>query len=122
MKNVNQIIIGGMLEEKPLFLMTRSSLSCCRCKISSNENNFNIVAFGQVASELNECNQGDSIVIIGRLNYNTYQDKNSGQPRKSLQIIISHIVCVERIKGIEQKEIYPDLGAGQQLPDDDIPF
>ena len=62
-------------------------------------------------------NKGSLAFIEGRLNYQTWEDKQSGQQRSKLEVVANNVQFLTK-QGAKM-----DMGSGSSsVPDDDIPF
>ena len=62
-------------------------------------------------------NKGSQAFIEGRLNYQTWEDKQSGQQRSKLEVVANNVQFLTK-QGAKM-----DMGSGaSSVPDDDIPF
>ena len=62
-------------------------------------------------------NKGSQAFIEGRLNYQTWEDKQSGQQRSKLEVVANNVQFLTK-QGAKM-----DMGSGSSsVPDDDVPF
>ena len=57
------------------------------------------VAFGEVAERIAKLQKGDSLAVIGSLKPSEWQDKNTGETKRGLNITASNSLSVYGIKG-----------------------
>lgn len=72
---------------------------------------WNVTVFGQQAENVAESvRKGDHVVIVGRLDLNTWKDKETGEDRKSLGIIADHVAVSLRWATAEAHRLSSERG------------
>lgn len=95
---LNQVVVMGNLTRDPEMRYSGDT-AICKFGIALNEvwggrdnrqektHFFDVVAFGRTAENLNEFfRKGDQIVVIGSLQYDSWEDRDSGNKRSKVEI------------------------------------
>ena len=60
---------------------------------------FNLIAFGRVAESLCRHRKGDMLSAGGKLQLNTWKDKNSGAERRQWQVVADSVISARTVRG-----------------------
>ncbi len=103
MPNINKVIIGGNLARDPELRVTPNGTAICQFSIANNRNYKNqagesvsevsfvdVEAWGKTGEIIAKYFQkGSPILVHGRLKMDQWEDKNSGQKRSKLKVVIT---------------------------------
>jgi len=128
--NLNKVFLIGNLTRDPQLSYLPTQTAVCECGIAVNrvwrdqagtkKEDVCFIdwqTFGKQAETVNQyCHKGDSILIEGRLQFNTWQGPD-GKPRSK------HRVIVDRFQfGGKPQQQAPPQAAPAEEPQSDIPF
>lgn len=141
MSSYNKVILMGNLTRDPELRFTASNTAVAKLGLAVNDrykdkntgewvdkpNFIDCVAFGRTAEVINEhFAKGRSIFIEGKLSFSQWDDKQSGQKRSKLEVIIDQF---EFVGGREesQQQRQPAAAAASTssrapIDEDSIPF
>jgi len=144
---MNTVIITGNLGNDPETIFAKSGMTITKFSMAfsmpKNETGWiEVVSFEKVADTASKyLSKGDKVLVNGRLNYETWQDRETGANRSTLKLIASNIEFMKIKKNLkgnnsksvksrskqsdstQQQPLY-DNNASCQEPDntDDVPF
>jgi len=146
----NKVILAGRLTRETELSFTPSQTPVCQFGLAIGrsrkdkttgqeikETTFvDCVSFGKQAETIHQYfSKGMAILIDGRLKFESWQDKQNGQQRTKLKVIVEGFQFVERKQQAAQEPLYaPQTPPGAQapaqqpayeppqIPDDSIPF
>ena len=149
MANFNKVILAGNLTRDPELRYTSKGTAIARIGLAINrtwrsetgeqkeETTFvDVDAFGRQAETIGQYfKKGRPILIEGRLRYDTWEDKQSGQKRSKLGVVLEAFQFMDSGRGdgnAEPRAPRPAAGAPTPPPasadeapmpgDDDVPF
>jgi single-strand DNA-binding protein len=146
MSDLNNVTILGRLTREPKIKQLNSGMYVCNFSIANNKtirkenevtqkaNFFECTAWGKTAETINKYFQkGQRILIHGELYQNTWEDKDTGKMRSSVNITVQSFNFIEKSDKSKQEtgEDYHGIGTEVQpnevpetrpITDDDIPF
>ncbi|MBI4569574.1 MAG: single-stranded DNA-binding protein [Planctomycetes bacterium] len=110
MASFNRVILMGNFTKDPELSYTAGGLPIGKFSIAVNErvrdqndawqdraNFFDVTAFGKTAETINEhFRKGRPILIEGRLNQDRWEDRETGQKRSKVQVIVDRFAFVDR--------------------------
>ncbi len=105
---MNEVMLIGRLTYDPEAVPSETAGIICRMRIAFTDRKdkthfFRVVAFGkQAESCINNLSKGDLIGIVGRLEQNTWQDKE-GNKRESVGIVATHVDFL-RVKSFRRND------------------
>lgn len=136
MSSYNKVILMGNLTRDPDLRFTASNTAVAKLGLAVNDrykdrdgnwqdkaNFIDCVAFGRTAEVINEhFAKGRPILIEGKLSFSSWDDKQSGQKRSKLEVIIDSFEFVgDRGEMTEQRQ--PVVSGGRPpIDEDSIPF
>ena len=142
--NLNSVIVGGRLTRAPQVRFAPSGTAVVEFSLAINrkwhdkatsspreETTFvDVSAFGPTADAVGEhLEKGSSAVVEGRLQLDTWDDKQTGQKRSRLKVVANHVHFGDRPAGDRRPEATstgaPGIGhraSGAGPPTDDAPF
>ncbi len=109
MANYNRVILMGNLTRDPEMRYTASNMPVTKIGLAVNDriknrqteqwesrpNFFDCTAFGRTAEVVNQYfKKGSSIFIEGKLRWDSWEDKQSGQKRSKVEVIIDNFEFV----------------------------
>ena len=142
----NKVLLMGNLTRDPELRYTASNMAVTKIGLAVNDrykdkqsgewvdraNFIDCTAFGRTAEVINEHFQkGRPIFVEGKLRYDTWEDKQSGQKRSKLEVIIDNFEFIGDRGGSgggggsrqQQQPVHAGGGGGHQpISEDDIPF
>jgi single-strand DNA-binding protein len=132
MPSVNQVLVMGHLGADPEVRYSKAGKAVANCRIATSYKPqqgeeqttwHSIVAFGAMADQLQGCRKGDLVMVSGRLQERSWEDK-AGNQRKSMEIVASVLVRAQWSKGEGTPRESSRAAAPAEPPDlnDDIPF
>lgn len=62
---------------------------------------FDVVCFGKTAEMAAEYKKGDNVMIVGKLEQQTWEDKTTGQKRHAIKVVAFLIAKIERTQNAE---------------------
>lgn len=86
-----------------------------------------VTLYGKTAEIVNKnCKKGDRIVIDGRLQYRTYQDKD-GNARSDTSVVSEKVTLIELRKKEEkespiEEDPFKEFGKNLEIEDSELPF
>lgn len=101
--NFNKCILGGRLTRDPESRVTQTGTPVCEFGLAVNEKRkdnekshfFDCTAFGKTAEMIGEhFRKGREILIDGRLDFQSWEDKNGGGKRSKIQVIVENFQFV----------------------------
>jgi single-strand DNA-binding protein len=118
MANYNKVILMGNLTRDPELRVTPGGLSICKFGLAVNrrfldksgekreETTFvDIDAFGQQAETISKyMTKGSSILVEGRLKLDQWDDKNTGEKRSRLGVVVENFQFMGSGRGGEGQE------------------
>lgn len=141
MPNFNKVILAGNFIRDPELGSLPSNMPVCEFGLAVNDrvlnkstnqwddrvNFIDCTAYGRSAESIAKLfSKGRPILIEGKLRYEQWDDRNSGQKRSKLKVVVEtwHFVDSMRTSGPQVKEPHTStVSAGHDtLEDDDIPF
>ncbi len=149
MSSFNKVILMGNLTRDPELRQTQSGTSVCRFSIAVNrsfsaqdgsvkdETCFvEIDSFGKTAENISKYfSKGRPILVEGRLRQDTWDDKNTGQKRSKLLVVLERFEFIGSARdnnyqgggnwqGDYEKNTPPSRGkpSNVEMEDDDVPF
>lgn len=139
MASYNKVILMGNLTRDPELRYTAQGTAVAKLGLAVNrvyktssgekqeETTFvDCTAWARAAEVLCEYKRkGDPLLIDGRLQYSTWEDKETGQKRSKLEVVIENFQFIGRGDGSGGSGPRPGGGGGgemEPLADDDIPF
>lgn len=141
MANFNKVILAGNLTRDPELRYTPKGTAVARLGLAINrrwrtetgelkdETTFvDVDAFGKTAETIAQyLKKGRSVLIEGRLRYDTWEDKQTGQKRSKLSVVLESFSFLDSGRAENA-----NAGAGKAAPepvepeplppDDDVPF
>ncbi|PWM29288.1 MAG: single-stranded DNA-binding protein [Verrucomicrobia bacterium] len=150
MPSYNKVILMGNLSRDPELMQTKNGTSICRFSIALNRS-FNaqdgssrdetcfveMDSFGRTAENINRFfSKGKPILVEGRLRQDSWEDKQTGQKRSKLLVVVERFEFVggrsdNALSGADYDRSAPASRGGSQVPppparddaeDDDVPF
>lgn len=136
---VNKVILIGNLGQDPeaprktnsgLSVLDISIATSRKLKGETRTDWHTVTCFGQTADNVHKfLRKGRQVYIEGRLQYDSWEDKNTGQKRKKAKIVADNVTFLSRQDGDNAGGGYsrsaapsmPDF-SGNSGGDDDIPF
>jgi single-strand DNA-binding protein len=141
MANFNKVILAGNLTRDPELRYTPKGTAIARLGLAvsrrwrtetgelKDETTFvDVDAFGKAAETIAQyLKKGRSVLIEGRLRYDTWEDKQTGQKRSKLSVVLENFTFLDsgRVEGAAPNADKPpaELPEAEPLPpDDDVPF
>jgi single-strand DNA-binding protein len=138
---VNKVILIGNLGQDPESpRKTNSGLSVLDISIATSRKGrdgnrmtdwHTVTCFGQTADNVHKfLSKGRQVYIEGRLQYDSWEDKNTGQKRKKAKIVADNVTFLSRQEadnaggGGYSRSSAPSMPdfSGNSGGDDDIPF
>jgi single-strand DNA-binding protein len=130
MPNHNEVTLMGHITRDPELRFTPGGLAVLNFTVATNTKRKDaddevyfaaITAFGNQAEAISKyCQKGDPIFIQGRLQRQTWEDKQTGQKRDKTIIILNNF---QFLKGKKQDENQTDDGySNNNTNEGDIPF
>lgn len=135
---MNSVTVSGNLTRDPELITTASGIEICKFGIAVNERRkvdeewtdvahfFDVTYFGRRGELMAEkANKGDRAYVTGRLEYQSWEDKESGQKRSKVGIIANEVEgeFVFRAAGSNERPVQAaGAGSRKRSADDDIPF
>ncbi len=101
--SINKVIIGGALTRNVDLRYTQSAKAVCEFGMAVNEGSrenpetlfVDVVAWGKQAENCNQCLAKGSVALIeGKLKYDTWEDKQSGQKRSKVSVLAQRVQFV----------------------------
>ena len=127
---MNKVILTGRITKDLELRATSSGINIITYQLAVRRDKdttdfINITTFGDFAKTLHQyCHKGDMIVIEGRLQINTYTDKD-GNNKSSYSVVSEKIDFLNTKKGDESKST-PSVQSIKQdeieLDDSELPF
>ena len=135
MASFNKVILMGNLTRDPELRQTKGGTSICRFSVAVNRS-YNsqdgstrdetcfveVDSFGRKAENIAKFfGKGKSILVEGRLRQENWEDKQSGQKRSKLLVVLESFEFV----GVKGEDRPDDSNIGQDsgdFDDEDIPF
>ena len=135
MASFNKVILMGNLTRDPELRQTKGGTSICRFSVAVNRS-YNsqdgstrdetcfveVDSFGRKAENIAKFfSKGKSILVEGRLRQENWEDKQSGQKRSKLLVVLESFEFV----GVKGEDRPDDSNIGQDsgdFDDEDIPF
>jgi single-strand DNA-binding protein len=135
-KSVNKVILVGNIGKEPEVKHTGSGVAVATFSIATNERYkdksgewqdktewHNLKAFQRTAEIIGEyCTKGSKVYVEGRLQTESWDDKETGQKKYKTSIIVNDLVL---LGGDRKQEVAVPAGAAddsQHITDNDIPF
>lgn len=93
----NTVTVSGNLTRDPETRTANSGTTICRFSIAHNHNQdkasfFDVTAFGKAAEAVNQyLGKGSGCIVTGRLEQETWEDRNGGGQRSKIVIIASNV-------------------------------
>lgn len=125
--NYNKTIIGGNLTRDPELRYTQGGTALCKFGVAVNEtftkdgekrqktHFVDCVAWGRTGEVINEhLSKGDPIFVEGKLDFSSWEDRNTGQKRSKLEVNVLSFQFVG-----SKRDSAP---AKSPATDSDIPF
>jgi len=122
----NQIVIAGNVGNDPEMRFTPSGTCLTNLNVAVNDPRlvndewkdntewFRVICFNKLAERVNEkISKGMSVLVVGKLKLNRWQDKNNGEMKASLEILASRVVSFSKSEKM--------VTAGSAVSDEDIP-
>lgn len=150
MSDINNVIEVGNFTADPELRHTQSGTPVCSFTIANNRtwtndgqkqqdtSFFNCVAWGKTGETINQyCRKGERIGIMGRLAQRTWQDKDTGKNRSTVEIVVEQFQFLSyrdpekkqgKPAGIQGEDVtgkqqsFDDIPADSPFNDSDIPF
>jgi single-strand DNA-binding protein len=141
MASFNKVILAGNLTRDPELRYTPKGTAIARLGLAVNrrwrtetgelkdETTFvDVDAFGKTAETIAQyLKKGRSVLIEGRLRYDTWEDKQTGQKRSKLSVVLENFTFLDSGRaegGAPNADKAPaELPEAEPLPpDDDVPF
>ncbi|NGO40220.1 single-stranded DNA-binding protein [Limisphaera ngatamarikiensis] len=141
MASFNKVILAGNLTRDPELRYTPKGTAIARLGLAVNrrwrtetgelkdETTFvDVDAFGKTAETIAQyLKKGRSVLIEGRLRYDTWEDKQTGQKRSKLSVVLENFTFLDsgRAEGAAPNadKAPAELPEAEPLPpDDDVPF
>lgn len=131
--SINRVAISGNLTREPDLRATGSGMSVLSLRLASGErrkvggdwadftNYVDVVVFGSRAESLSRfLSKGSKVFIEGRLRYEEWSDRKTGEKRSRLQIVADDV----ELGGHRAEQGAARPSAQDRAPafDDDIPF
>ena len=103
MANFNKVILMGNITREPELRHTQGGMAVCKLGLAVNRKSINKItgelkesacfvdctAFGKQAELINEhLHKGSPLFVEGRLEFSTWEDKQSGAKRSKLEVIV----------------------------------
>ncbi|GIX49856.1 MAG: single-stranded DNA-binding protein [Limisphaera sp.] len=143
MASFNKVILAGNLTRDPELRYTPKGTAVARLGLAVNrrwrtetgelkdETTFvDVDAFGKTAETIAQyLKKGRAVLIEGRLRYDTWEDKQTGQKRSKLSVVLESFSFLDSGRGegaapnAESGRTPTDIPEAEPLPpDDDVPF
>ncbi|TAN04745.1 MAG: hypothetical protein EPN45_09665 [Rhizobiaceae bacterium] len=74
------------------FVLSRLAVDLSHAGIGGDGTSFGLLAFGQAAHRLAECETGETVSVIGQLQVATGTDPKTGKPREGFQIVVASLM------------------------------
>jgi len=109
MSNFNKVILMGNLTRDIELKYTQGGMAIAKMGMAINRKQTNkstgevkeetcfvdLAAFGRTAEVLNEyCKRGSGLLVEGRLEYSSWEDKQSGAKRNKLEVVVDRFEFV----------------------------
>lgn len=100
MSDLNQVSVIGRMTKAPEIRYTQSQKAITKFTIANNfqygdnkkANYFNVTVWGKQAENISKyCKKGKQIAISGRLDFESWEDKTTGQKRSSVSIVADSV-------------------------------
>ena len=126
MPNLNEVMLMGHSTRDPEMRFTPGGLAVLNFTVAVNTKRKNaddevyfgsVTAFGKSAEAISKyCKKGDPILVEGRLQRQTWEDKQTGQKRDKT------IIILYKFQFIGGKKSTSGPAESSEVPDDDVPF
>jgi hypothetical protein len=67
--------VNGRLLDQPVLTYTKTNKAICKVKLETDEETLNLIAWEDIADQLNLLNKGSTVELIGYRKYNDYTKK-----------------------------------------------
>ena len=139
MADLNIIALSGNLTQDPELKHTSNGTALCKGRMANNGFGrdkpamfIDVTCWGRDAEYMaKNCKRGTTIQVSGRLESNSYTDKN-GNNRTSFSINVRDLYVIKRAPATDNYEEFADLSPStsnksgfsgvETLPEDGIPF
>lgn len=149
MPSFNKVILMGNLSRDPELMQTKNGTSICRFSIAVNRS-YNaqdgssrdetcfveMDSFGRTAENISKFfSKGRPILVEGRLRQDTWEDKQTGQKRSKLLVVVERFEFVssgggrdggasdyDRSSPAPRGAQHPSAPISDDMEDDDVPF
>lgn len=117
MSTINKVIIMGRLTRDPELKYTSSSKSICTFSVAMNKKYKNsagedkeekcfvdVIVWGSVGEACSKyIKKGSNVFIEGKLNMESWDDKNTGAKRTKINVVAENVVFIDGAKGDDSK-------------------
>ena len=126
MPNLNQVNLIGHLAADPQVKISHGGMEWCSFSLAISSGSgekkqttyLDVKAFGFSAQALKFANKGDAVMVEGRLQKESWDDRNTGQKRYNTVVIANHALLIAKTWG-EQARREEDRQEEQQ---GELPF
>lgn len=144
MPNLNKVMLMGNLTRDPELRYTPNNTAVANLGMAINRKWFDknaqenkeettfvdLEAWGRTAEVLNQyLKKGRPLYVEGRLKLDTWQDKESGQNRSKMKIVVESFEFLDSGEGKQrggggqqQQQSYQNNGPHEPVDEDDVPF
>lgn len=137
--NVNMVILGGNLTRDPEVKFTQANNAVANFAVAVNrkwtdgagEKREEVTfveceAWGKTAETIGKfLTKGRGIFVVGRLKFDEWQDKTTGQKRSRLKVNVESFQFVDKAQGgggASQEEAKPETAGASRRPPDSLQF
>lgn len=103
---INEVTYAGFLGKDAEFFSTEKGMGIATLTIANTYKGkdgkesttwLKVKCFGNWAKEAQAFQKGDNVIVTGRLNENKWEDKATGKPRSTLELVANQVGVLKRV-------------------------